>query len=543
MSKFQNLVHNYLDHGGSPLIHKGFTSPFCFFCDPTGSVDWIYTCLLRSSAPWLIDDLSPFQICLVGALAQVDFKFCKRLKSKLATYISPFVHNRDVLCQNVFESSFGFLTIKSLFKKLSEWDQRSFLALLCRTGTTSLVKTFLDLGVDVNCKSTFILNLLANAAVVNNMEVVRLLIDADADGALAIPCFLGLNSTSLSDEQFKRNLGLLVENVKPSSIIAEEYFLDPLLSTMTSERACAVCPEASWRLLHKILFNKRYLGTTGDVWYSHSYMYRALLLNDAELVSGLLKRGEDANAPVCQSFYCLQELRSLTWLTLAIACGNYFCVDVLIQEGADITALDGNGRSAIHMATSNVAHPHPRFFRTWDRSNCKNVDYKIRDILITAEEDAEILAIVEHAFNAKFKGTKLLQDYVDICPELDHQISKQQEEPTSLLQYARDKTLEVFFSPHQIVSLKDHLRILYYHCEHFWSLPFSEALFIRTFYVLSWALLFVRETIALVQGQKRIPVPFRVSLSGLAVLALAIIWSSPYMDLVNRSIWGTETSE
>ena len=62
-------------------------------------------------------------------------------------------------------------------------------------------------------------------------------------------------------------------------------------------------------------------------------------------------------------------------------------IDILIQHGANFTALDGAGRSAIELAKINVCVSHPR-----------KVDY----YFITAEDDAEVLAVVEKAFNLRF---------------------------------------------------------------------------------------------------------------------------------------------
>ena len=134
--------------------------------------------------------------------------------------------------------------------------------------------------------------------------------------------------------------------------------------------------------------------------------------------------------------------------------------------------------------------------------------------------------MVERAFNRKFQGTMSIEDYLNSSKEITPQLPPPREKSTPMLQKMLETTLKIFLTPSQTELLLKYLKSLYRDTREIWSLPFREALLMRCMYVLSYAILFAYELLALIRGHKRIPIPSRFFLSALALLALAVIWGA-----------------
>lgn len=337
----------------------------------------------------------------------------------------------------------------------------------------SMIEPFLDAGIDVNGGFGGSSNLLGNAAAMGNMDVVYMLLDVGADGFLAFYHFLD-RSRHLSDALFERLLELLAENSRPDPSM--EDCPDALLQIIQSERALSVHLEAPKILLNRKIFSHRSMGNaTGTVksWGGLSYMYEAISRHLPAVIDLLLQHEAPADGQMCHSFKFGDEPGGLhTWVTFSVMRGAANCTDVLIQHGADITVLDGTGSSAIQLARSNRAASHPRIFQT------KPHQLFFDSFSITAEEDAETLAVVERAFNLKFKGTKNIEDFLMTNNELECGTPGLQDSTTPLLQRYFDKTLRFLFTPSQIKFLRRHLRPYYLDLREIWSLSFYETLLI-----------------------------------------------------------------
>ena len=472
-----------------------------------GRIDWIPDYLLDPLEPWLVDDLSSLQICLIGALAHVDAIFCDRLRKELASYHSPVSVGQPSFGDYLFETTFSAASIEHHFRRLEGDQMRDLLSLLCRTGSCTMLRLFTDFGVDVNGVGPRYNNMLGDAASVGNMDMVYMLLGAGANSSLAIHNFLQ-KSWHLSDALFGSIVELLVENARPA--LFHDAYCDPLLSIIKSSRALCSYPKAPEVLLGRKIFTQECFGEgVSKAIYDCSYMFEAILRGNSSLVDLLLHNGARADTRISQSFDCDGNwFGECTWTTFSVECSTASCTDVLIQHGADITALDGAGRSAIQLASNNALGPHPRY-----------VEFRRRGI--TAEEDAETLAVVERAFHLKFQS---LDDFLDLSNEIALQPPSRRENSVAVLRKTFEKALGIILTPSQIELLLDRLQTLYQDTRKIWSLSFHEALLMRCFYVISYALLLAYELNALIKGRKRIPMPSRFLLSALALLALALIW-------------------
>ena len=131
---------------GGLVLPIGFSSfRHMFFETRCGNVNWIPGLLFKSPQPWLLDDFSSLEICLIGIVARVDAVFRDQLKRELANYRPPPSLSRTNFADNLFEATFGYASIERHFRTLSNWDQRQLLKISCRTGPSSMVKPFIDM--------------------------------------------------------------------------------------------------------------------------------------------------------------------------------------------------------------------------------------------------------------------------------------------------------------------------------------------------------------------------------------------------------------
>lgn len=505
-----------------------FRSVFMEFAN----IDWITDYLLDPLEPWLVDDLSSLQICLIGALAHFDAVFSNRLRKQLASYRSPASAGRPSFGDYLLKTIFSRASIESNFQTLNPRELEDLWRMLCRTGSRSMMKFFMDIAVDAN-RVAPIHYMLGHAAAKGNMDIVNMLLEAGVNGSLAINIFLHC-SKSLSDALFRRLLELLVENAMPAPFNQSG---DPFFAIIKSSRALCSYPQAPEILLDRKIFDKAGFGEgASKARIFQSYMFQAVSGGNSSVVDLLLRNGAHADARISDSFDCSicyhNWVGELTWTTLCVMFGLASCTDVLIQHGADVTALDGAGRSALQLARKHALGSHPRKSEWYSYFGYERYCF-------TADEDAETLAVVERAFTLKFQGTKSLDDYLDLSNEVAPQPPSRRDRLMSQLEKMLGKALGLILTPSQIELLHLHFRKLRYDIQRVWSLSFSEALFMRCFYVISYALVLAYELNTLLKGRKRITMPSRFLLSALAFLALAVIWGSPQEGV----FWGPFTAE
>ena len=432
-------LNKYLNYGGKVFAaDTGYVLSHLFKW--RGShVDWIPDLLFNTSESWSPDDLSRSQVCIIGVLAHADAAFKHRLKIELELthYHSPSLSDRTPSADSLFETHFGMATLERHFRTLDSDELYPLLSLVCRTGSTSMIEPFIDLGLDVNGGNDSEYNLLGNAAAVGDMNIVDTLLEAGANGSLALSRFLC--GEHLPNALFRHIFELLMENAKSAWV---DLHNDPLNAVLNSSRAVSLYPKAAEILLERKLFARSLLGVGGSsISYHYSYLYQAILHRTSSVVDLLLQNGACGDAQISHLFNCFgQWFGSCTWLTFAVTCGAGSCAEVLIRHGADVTALDGAGRSAIQLANSNASVLHPRTVElalaSWEDLECR----------ITTEEDVETLAVVERAFNQKFQGKESIENYLNASDEVAPQPPSRYERLMSMLQKTLDKALGIFLT-------------------------------------------------------------------------------------------------
>ena len=226
---FKSLLFKFLEHGGTllgekgPLIREigtrteGSLNTFI-------NMNWIPDLLYRSSEVWLVNDLSSLEICLIGTLAIVDTRFQKHLKKHLMKFQSPFFSNGASNVNSMIRLLSDTASIMSHFHKLQVSERRLFLVNLCGTGSASMMKLYIDTGIDVDKETRSGRSLLSHAAIAGNTDVVHLLLDVGANAALASAEYIAWNSLVLN-ELCEQMLWLLIEHAQPARL---EECRDPL---------------------------------------------------------------------------------------------------------------------------------------------------------------------------------------------------------------------------------------------------------------------------------------------------------------------------
>ena len=501
-----NCVRIYSQHGGNLFTGRIDLQYLLLYYGPS-TANLISESLFHSSEILTVDEFSSFGICFLGTVARVNSGFRARLKAYLASYRSPLLDAGTIYADSLLESTFGMASVLQRFHGMTEWESKKFLAALCRIGTPSMLRPFVDSGVDLNdhdCHD----NILGHAAEMGNLDIVCMLIESGANGALALDHFMD-HGKGLSDGLFKHLLELLVENSRPTSFRKLSY--DALLAVIKSSRALLIHPEAPEILIRRKVFSdeliNRSCGARQD--YICNYMCVAIRKGLGSVVELLLQHAAYAST-------------LSTWLMFSIESGVASCAEVLIQHGADVNFLDGAGGSAVHRARSNVTAPHPR-----QAAYCKGYGIERH---ATAEEDADTLAVVERAFYLKAQGTTILEKYEPKCGfevELHDHGDKIMPVPQNIF----DKALGFLFTYYR-PPLQGHRVGPHYHgIGDLWSLSFHEALLMRFFYVLSYVLLLALEILAFIRGHRRVRMPSRSILSAVALLLLAFIWGSSQQSM------------
>ena len=502
----QIQVRIYLQHGGNLFTDDLFRLQNLLLSRGQGAANWIPGCLFQSSGSCTIDDLSSLEICFLGTLAHVDSAFRYRLKAYLTSYRSPLLAAGTIYADSLLESTFGMASVLSHFYRLDREESGEFLVTLCRTGTPSMLRPFIDIGIDLNGAISHF-NMLGNAAAVGNLDIVSVLVERGANGAQALFSFLN-GSKDLPDGLFKHLLELLLENSRPTSF-AYFHYDDALLSIIRSSRALSSHPKAPEILFRRKVFSDELIRRSCQHIYECNYMCVAISYHSDSVVRLLLQHAAYADT-------------KSTWLKLSVERGGASCTEALIQYGADVSFVDGAGRSALQLARSNMNAPHPRM-----NTDCgRHFPYVYKDRReVTAEEDAETLAVVEQAFRLKARSTDCLKKYEPECG-FEVQSHDLEDKTTPVPQNMFKKALRFlstcYAPPFHGHRMESHYRGI----GGLWSLSFYEALRMRFFYVLSYVLLLAVGIVAVIRGDKRVRMPSRSILSAVALLLLAYIWGS-----------------
>ena len=514
----QNYLRIYLQHGGNLFTGRSDQKFYNFSTLDNlllrcglGTANLVPESLFHSSELLTVDEFSSFGICLLGTVAGVNSGFRTRLKTYLASYRSPLLAAGTIHADSLLESTFGMASVLRHFHGMPNWEVEIFLAALCRTGTPSMLRPFIDTGIDLNNSDNYN-NILGSAAAMGNLDSVCMLIESGANSALAFYVFIR-DGTELSDKLHKHLLELLVENSIPTSFESVRY--DALFAVIQSSRALLSHPEAPAILIRRKVFSEELIKCSCEQNDKCNYMCLAIRKRMGSVVELLLQHAAYANT-------------MSTWLMFSIEWGAASCTEALIQHGADVSFVDETGRSALQLARSNVTAPHPRIFPYLERFYHGHFDE------VTAEEDAETLALVERAFHLKAQSTTNLKQYEPNCGfEVQSPNRGLKTMPVSPNMF--EKALGSLFTYYRPLLRGHRVRPHYRAVDALWSLSFREALLMRFFYVLSYLLILALGILAFIRGDKRVRMPLRTVLSAVALLLLAFIWgTSPQTNLPSK---------
>ena len=446
------------------------------------NMDWIVDLCILSSESWIVDDMSSIDICLIGSVVRTDPKSLDRLREYVSSFRSPFLLDRNDITNSQLDLFFGEASLVRHFMELSDSDKSRFLRLLCSIGSAPMLEPFEKLKQFKEHIASGVL--LGRSACVGNIDVVHRLLAIGVNGVSAVSEFLFRNceKSGVDDQVFKTILDTLVGDAKwtPSNgEIAKALFV-----TLRSPKTLTICPGLVESLLSK--------GVS---------------------CAGLLSRG--ATPPYekfPQSLYRLVEINTFL-LPCAMEHGHPWVVELLLRYGADVTTLARDGNTIIQRAINNDATVHPRAVRgPWKSGVEKPAD-------VPSEADSEILNLIRKAFDLRFKGSERFEDYGK--PFEKYESPAPQEKSVFSLRTLLDTVL----ASRQIMALHNGLESIFPGFSPISSVSFSEALFMRLLFFLSYILLFVHEALAFATGQRRIPMPTRTLLSGIALLLLALHWS------------------
>ncbi|MCJ1368183.1 hypothetical protein MMC16_007324, partial [Acarospora aff. strigata] len=387
-------LETFFSYGGSICLTSGFTLLYDLV-DATSGFDCIQETLFRQVEPWTIEDLATTDTWLIGVLAHTNGRFRRMVETYLDSYRSPFYNVKTPFGYDSFTSTFGIKTVVAQVKKAPRYSRVDFLRAISASGTHIMLKPFLDAGVDVDEGGT-LNNYLGSAARNEKLESFHMLLDANANTALALPDFL--YSRDLSSQSGKHFLSTLFENVRPTTL--HKLDDDPLLALVGYEEVLQKCPRALHILLENGAFHNCGLYGGRDVNADESNMLKAILYNWSHAVELFLDHGAEANIQIGQLYTASEPyhetITQYTWLTLAVEAGRARCAEILIKYGAKITYPDGSGTTALQLAHDNIDCEHPRKF-SLDR---------YQSYLVEAAEDIEILEVLERGLAGESERTK-----------------------------------------------------------------------------------------------------------------------------------------
>ncbi|MCJ1384632.1 hypothetical protein MMC17_007750 [Xylographa soralifera] len=397
-----------------------------------------------------------------------------------------------------------------------------FLGMICTFGTFRMLKPFLDAGVDVNEGDQTGDSYLGKAVGAENFEIFQILLDRDA---AAGPAFFHLPSMSgpYDHKHLLRDyIPRIVDQVTYMDF--NEYFYDPIHNFLRRwSYPNVVIIQALEHFLCTGLFNNGRLFGGESISLDESYIYQALRYGHDRALSLFLKHGIYQQSQIGNQFSCpyfFSELRYDTWLTLAVHLSDAACVEVLLKY-ADMHVRDGSGRDALEWARYYMAGKHPR-------------RAEFPPYTTNAEQDKRILVILEKALASQpMTHSESVIATPDIIPNPDA-------EP-GLFAYRSWKDFK-----HSAYHLYQHLtwlRLAEYIFPHYlytWynlsKLSYTDTILMRLGYVLSYILLLLFETIAIVTWLRQLPAPPRSILMAGVVLVLGLTYSMRSLPELSQTL-------
>lgn len=340
--------------------------------------DCIEDCLLRQVEPGIIEDLASIDAWYIGVLAHTNGAFRRVMRKHIDSYRSPFYTIGRSASYDSFESVFGIKSIVAQVKSAPTAARVKFLQTISSSGTHTMLKPFLNAGVDVNEGGLWD-NYLGSAAANGRLETFHMLLDAGANAALALPGYLRRRDWP-SGPTLEHSLATLFENTFLNSELLEHWRSQEVEETILLGR----------------------------------WMLAIIRHNRPDMLDFILSHGVDLNVEIDCLFNYWSVLNPRTWLILAVECGSVTCVDILVKYGAKVDHLEKSGRTALQQAQSNTACYHPRLFFFFD-----DIEKTILSNEVKAADDIQILAILKRTLEARHESSAAIP--MDLEGEILHE--------------------------------------------------------------------------------------------------------------------------
>ena len=373
--------------------------------------DVVPNIILHYSQPWVVEDLGPRSVWYIGILAHSDRTFSRILRSCLSHQRSvPKIPDTSV-SEDILHSVFGIDAIVTQVLEAPLKERSRFVHTLIEKGTAYMLEPFVEAGLNLDEDETMCCYL-SIAADLGKLDFFNMLVDAGASCAQAIFDFCKRNY-ELEDPVFKSLLSVLLDRATADARCTGN-FCDPLLAVLWCSRAMDVRPDGPAILLRKGIFNRGQVVGTRKMFPSPDYAICAIHQNQPAALKLLLERGIPWDLPIGEmhplTIWWHKKLRDYTLLTLAVELGHTACVDTLLKHANDptnsIVRSDGQDRSALQLAMSAAAAPHPRA-NVFKRGLLRI--YSMAEE-VTEIQDTSVLALLQDALSTEHQGIKVASE-------------------------------------------------------------------------------------------------------------------------------------
>ena len=366
--------------------------------------------ILRYSQPWVVEDLGSSSVWYIGILAYSDRTFSRTLRSCLRSDRSvPKVSNANV-AEDILHSVFGIDAVVSQVLDASVKERSRFIRTLIKKGTTSMLEPFVGAGLNLD-EGDMSRNYLKLAAELGKLDFFDMLVDARASCTRAISYFC-MTPNELGNPVFKSLLSILLDRATAADAgytsDSRVNCMDALLGFLTSDRAMDVQPDGPAILLEKGIFYRGKVVGTGETFAHSNYAVEAIHSNRPAALKLLLEHGTPWDVPIGEMhpimLFWQETLNNYTLLTFAVELGNMACVDTILKHANNptngILHPDGRGQSALQLAISATAAPHPR---DTILQRMRVVGHVAKEA--SAFQDTSVLALLQDALPAEHKIT------------------------------------------------------------------------------------------------------------------------------------------
>jgi len=343
----QTTMGDYWTQPSSTILTTLVRGPAGFAC--------INDYLFRQSDPWELEDLTQIDAWFIGVLVHTDHDFKRRVEKHIESYRSPYGPGRRPSSEDTVNK---FLNVRKIVAQLvaaPKVMRISFLETVSVSGTSTMLKPFLDEGININEGRHRVY--LHSAVVSGNLDTFQILL-AHANTNMVLP--------GLLSGRHARASTLVYVKYCMASITEMITYVEFRGGDLAPVRAFLPKIEGASQVLKSL--NETEISTQS---HSNSYAYPDTLYMWFALTSGehrpvrfFLGRGNlTMNAPIKYQFEDGigapggEGLEQYTWLAYAVAQGHPSSV-IILARCCDVTVPDRAGRTAIGIARDSLSRGH-----------------------------------------------------------------------------------------------------------------------------------------------------------------------------------------